>query len=385
MKTRFHLTLAASVLASATLARPAGAVCADTAAQTSEADNDIAAVQACTAGPHGQDQRNVNTSYVEQSFALDSSEWQDRGWNTPCNSTTELEKLVNAGLLFLHGVQFNQDPNQLLFGQSYHSAEQDYFFLGSGDELSGDWHDHFRYQAVDNLSTIPNFVTFAQYLPQHGFNAQDLVQLTCFEFDKGKSPFDTVRVRAADAQERASTLVHEAWHGWENEHDGQSIGTSCGHTQCGSQPTKGSCVHKNECDVFTPHALSGPGAMVGEQHRPIQAAVEFLCDIADTPQDWVPLTVRELASADADVMGTSNFVNGPMPACFAFGFGQHFATCPKSANQCDQALPCAAGSFCNPQSGCCQAIPNTCTVPGGQTCDGSCPCDAPTNCCIILK
>jgi len=372
--------LCAVSLAALGSAGRAHAVCADTAALTSQSDKDISNRIPCGVPGNGNcgDLRTCNTNAIRDAYVLMDDEWAGRGTANFCQSTTELEKIVNAGILALGGVAFNQNQ---LFGSSYHSSESDYLFLTSGHELDGDWHDHLRYQAVDSISSpIPGFIVASQYQPVFG-PAEDLIQTACIVYDTG-SPIDTKRVHQADAPTRAATLVHESWHAWENEH-GQGINTPCGHTQCGSQPTSGSCQSGNECDVFTPHSTANPGNMVNLQHRPWQAATEFLCDIADTPADWVPLTSRELAAANADVFGTSNFVNGPMPACFAFGFGQHFNRCPKQSLQCDQAIHCGSSAFvCNPQSGCCEAIPNSCTISGQQTCDGTCPCDTSTNCCI---
>jgi len=122
-------------------------------------------------------------------------------------------------------------------------------------------------------------------------------------------------------------------------------------------PAGGPCCQGCECDMWTPHNLGPTGSMNDVPHRPYQAAVEFLCDIANTPADFVPLTVREVAAADADVFGVNDFVNGPMPGCFAIDFGLHFGTCSNSANACDQATPCTgANQGCNPQTGCCVTL-----------------------------
>jgi hypothetical protein len=131
--------------------------------------------------------------------------------------------------------------------------------------------------------------------------------------------------------------------------------------------------------------------MNNSQHRPYPAMVEFTCDLVDTPTNiLVPDIVIELAAADADVFGTTDILNGPMPACFGFDFGQHFPKCPLGAGQqCDQAHPCDSGFICSPFSGCCIEPPNQvggqCSIPGGTTCDSVCPCDFSTLCCIVTK
>ncbi len=129
------------------------------------------------------------------------------------------------------------------------------------------------------------------------------------------------------------------------------------------------------------------GFMYTQMHRPYQAETEFACDVANTPQGWVPLIVRELMASDADYYETNDSANGTdptqpaiQPACYAMDFGIHYASCGNQVHQCDESSPCPSGSFCNPLSGCCQETPPSCSIAGLTTCNGTCVCDAPTNC-----
>ncbi|MGH7269184.1 MAG: hypothetical protein ACREJ3_02035, partial [Polyangiaceae bacterium] len=114
-----------------------------------------------------------------------------------------------------------------------------------------------------------------------------------------------------------------------------------------------------------------------------QVMVEFACDLVNSPQDWVPLIVRELAKADAAYLGHNDILNqAPMPACNG-GFGAALVdgVCPNASRQCDQETPCAGGGqVCEPDTGCCVPAP-ACTVAGSPICDGTCACDFTTGCC----
>jgi hypothetical protein len=242
-----------------------------------------------------------------------------------------------------------------------------------------DWHNDFRHQVID---TLPGGA-FAQYVPRTGIFIPDLIQGACRIYDQTAGN-RFARLPSASASFRAESLVHEAWHAWENNR-GLSINTSCGHTFCpgDGHPISASCG-TGECDYWYPHPLDPIGSMGAVLHRPYQAQTEFACDIANTPQSWVFVIVMEQAAADADVYGTTDSINGVQPACYNFNFGQHFPTCPTSSAQCDQAVSCSGGKVCDPQTGCC-TTPPACTVTGESSCDGACICDFTTGCCVPLE
>src|SRR5438874_1558064 len=50
-------------------------------------------------------------------------------------------------------------------------------------------------------------------------------------------------------------------------------------------------------------------------HSPNQVQVEFLCDVADYPQSWVPNSVRLAAKSDANTRASTRFINGPGYFC----------------------------------------------------------------------
>jgi hypothetical protein len=57
-------------------------------------------------------------------------------------------------------------------------------------------------------------------------------------------------------------------------------------------------------------------------HSPNQVQVEFLCDVADQSQSWVPNSVRLRATADANARSAARFINGPGYSCGAFVRGR---------------------------------------------------------------
>jgi hypothetical protein len=50
-------------------------------------------------------------------------------------------------------------------------------------------------------------------------------------------------------------------------------------------------------------------------HSPNQVQVEFLCDLAEFPKTWVPMSVRTTAQADANSRAATRFIKGPGFRC----------------------------------------------------------------------
>ncbi|MGH7269206.1 MAG: hypothetical protein ACREJ3_02145, partial [Polyangiaceae bacterium] len=212
----------------------------------------------------------------------------------------------------------------------------------------------------------------------------DFIGLSCLTFDSPN--FISGGPSTADPAFRAEVMAHEAWHEWEQKHN-RPWDTDCAHERCdGPNPTDHSpfCGSGSECDTWYPHGSSAAGSMNGQMHRPYQVMVEFACDLVNSPQDWVPLIVRELAKADASYLGHNDIMNAaPMPACNG-GYGAALVDglCPNASLQCDQETPCVGGQVCEPDSGCCVPAP-ACSIAGNPSCDGTCACDFTTGCCPI--
>jgi hypothetical protein len=359
----------------------------------------------------------------------------------------------------IYGVNFSRfSPGVPIFvptAESFHgNANSQGLGTGDYDQLalgeSDNFHSGFRDQVLDNLPAPANTITTGQFVPRVA--AVNLIQLSCFMYDTKQGVFasstpgtgpgaQSPNLPLADPANRAATLIHEAWHAWEDQY-GLSIGTGCGHTNCPGDHGIGnaSCGSGSECDIWYPHPIgacpdgsffpqelngvelpfsniglaitecndaltsSAPnydsGYMYGLMHRPYQTENELMCDISNTPTGWVPLIVRELAASNADYFETNNSVSATpnpnpafngfglaavQPACYALNSRQKYAACT-NGTQCDGSLPCTApGTICNPQSGCCQAETVNCTVPFSANCTATNPvcagCDFATNCC----
>ena len=115
--------------------------------------------------------------------------------------------------------------------------------------------------------------------------------------------------------------MHEGWHGWLKK-DNWNNG-SCGGHRClprdpqGNKLPLGACT-VDGCDYFYFHgigayafgALYQTDGTANRFHSPNQVQVEFLCDVADYPQSWVPKSVRQEAKTDADKRASERFING---------------------------------------------------------------------------
>jgi hypothetical protein len=110
--------------------------------------------------------------------------------------------------------------------------------------------------------------------------------------------------------------MHEGWHGWLDKYNWNN-GSVAGH-----RATQGACTAAG-CDYFYFHGVSEYvfGALwetdgtANRFHSPNQVQVEFLCDVADQPQPWVPNSVRLASQNDANTRAAQRFINGPGYRC----------------------------------------------------------------------
>ena len=115
----------------------------------------------------------------------------------------------------------------------------------------------------------------------------------------------------------AGDFMHEGWHAWLRKYNWNN--GSCGGHRC---PPLGACTAPG-CDYFYFHgigayafgALYQTDGTANRFHSPNQVQVEFLCDVADYPQWWVPKSVRQEARTDADKRAAERFINGPGYKC----------------------------------------------------------------------
>lgn len=130
-------------------------------------------------------------------------------------------------------------------------------------------------------------------------------------------PLYNPTVSNANPGSRGGDYQHEGWHAWMDRW-GWDNGSEGGHRP-GPQ---GGCTI-NGCDFFYFHGIGQyafgemwqSNGTASRFHSPNQVQVEYLCDVADLPQSWVPASVRQAARADANTRATQRFINGPGFTC----------------------------------------------------------------------
>jgi hypothetical protein len=265
----------------AALGRGTAQTCAQTSA--SQADKDLWTQHGCW-----QD------FFLWQYSAYDmrGDDWKNRGWNDACNSNLEYPKHWSAAYLLTYGMA---DNNQF----SFHGTED---YRGTAERPTNNYHNRIYHTPSDNNSIFGAWV-FHLIGPNE-------VQTSCPLYDPNVAP-------NANPASRAGDFMHEGWHGW-MEKNNYNNGSCAGH-RCGPI---GNCT-TNNCDYFYFHGIGAYafGAMyqtdgtANRFHSPNQVQVEFLCDVAEYSQSWVPASVKQAAKVDANTRASQRFINGPGYSC----------------------------------------------------------------------
>jgi hypothetical protein len=182
---------------------------------------------------------------------------------------------------------------------SFHGTSD---YRGTAERWGNNYHDSIYHTPVDNNGIFGAWV-------YHFFGSNE-VQTSCPLYDPNVAPNANPASRGGDFQ-------HEGWHGWMDKYNFNN-GSCSGH-RCG--PT-GNCTVAN-CDYFYFHGIGAYafGAMWQNDgtakrfHSPNQVQVEYLCDVSDFPQSWVPASVRQAARVDANQRAAQRFINGPGYSC----------------------------------------------------------------------
>jgi hypothetical protein len=255
------------------------AVCVQSGAST--ADVDLWAQHECW-------QDYINYQY--QAYDLEEEDWGNRGWNDDCNVNYEYPKHWNASYLIDYGLADDND-------NSFHGMID---YENTAKKYDTNYHDNIFHTATDDGGIFGRFVT-------HVFGA-DEIQTAC--------PLYNPSSANANPGSRAGDFMHEGWHAYFYKWDVDN-GPNAGH-----RPSQGAC-NTNSCDYFYFHPISAYvfGAMwendgtANRFHSPNQVQVEFLCDVSDFPQWWIPNSVRIAAASDANARSSSRFINGPGYFC----------------------------------------------------------------------
>lgn len=273
-----HGLAAATLLLAVTAGNDAHAVCVQTSAST--ADNALWNVHGCW-----QD----FFLWQYQAYDMHQNDWGNRGWNAACTRRFEYPKHWNAAYLVTYGLQ---DSNS----QSFHGTVD---YRATGEAPLSQFHPRLRHRPSDRTDI------FGAYQPRSG---RDNLLTAC--------PLYNPAAANSNPASRAGDFMHEGWHGWMARHN-YNNGNVGGH-----RPQQGNCT-VNGCDYFYFHGIGeyAFGAMWQDDgtanrfHSPNQVQVEFLCDVADLPQPWVPMSVRQAAQADANQRAAQRFINGPGYTC----------------------------------------------------------------------
>jgi hypothetical protein len=218
------------------------------------------------------------------SYAIGYYDWASRGLNDACNINKEYAKHWSAAILAEYG---STDDTNCFHGM--------YDYTQTAQKYSTVYHDDIYHTANDATSLNGYFQT-------HWLGA-DEVQTWCPSYDA---------VYGATPGSRAGEFMHEGWHAWQYKY-----GYSISHL-----PTQGNCS-SSSCDWVYFHTVNAyefgemwqNNGTASRFHSPNQVQAEFLCDLADFHQWWVPYSVYSAASSDANQRSTTKFVNGPWYLC----------------------------------------------------------------------
>jgi hypothetical protein len=253
----------------------AGATCDQSAA--TQADRDLWDTHGCW-----QD------FYLWQYRAYDlrGGDWNGRGWNDACNVKLEYPKHWNGSFLLTYGLLDNND-------QSFHGTVD---YRATAEAASSNFHNSIHDSVGDGTDNFGSYSggTVTTYCP--------LYDSTWSNSNPGS---------------RSGDFQHEGWHAWMEKYhwDNGNVG--------GHRPGPTGACTINGCDYFYFHGIGqyAFGAMwqndgtANRFHSPNQVQVEYLCDIADQSQSWVPASVRLAAKTDADTRAAQRFINGPGYSC----------------------------------------------------------------------
>jgi hypothetical protein len=269
------------------------------------------------AGPLGRWEAYIRGNGL---WHLDIADWVDHqaGHNGVGIDTGPYEKMLISAYVVWFGL--NDDPDR-----SWHGT-QDYARLAMAAE--NEYHDSYFRRVSTNVSGGTR--------GRYDWNIfEDAIELTCMMYDNNTGGLYNNPVA------RLSTILHEAWHAWENVHAHTG---GLGHQ---TNPPGGKCVTNKPtdaaCDYFYPHTLDtyrpfGTLHQAGIQsairwlpaeytaaaidpnkfHSPPQVEFEFLCDLADpvtANSAWVTMEIRNAAVMRAGLLASNRFINGVPVQC----------------------------------------------------------------------
>jgi hypothetical protein len=202
-------------------------------------------------------------------FNLQSDHW-DGGWGwTACDPTQAFPKMWNSAYLITYGL------NTSSAGPGH--SDVDYYKWAAGNQHG------FRFEPEDGGGA------YAQAF--WGIFTTDRVEMRCPSFN-----FRT-------AGQRAGTMLHESTHHI----------THWGHQ---SNPPGSNCSEPCSDDWYFHYRNSYPyGSLAGHTHSMVQIQIEYLCDLAEFGEGWVPFMTKVVAQSEANDRMTNRIRNPPGWTC----------------------------------------------------------------------
>jgi hypothetical protein len=207
-------------------------------------------------------------------FNFQSDHW-DEGWGwDSCDPTQAFPKMWDSAYLITYGLRDSS------LGPWH--ADVDYYRWASGNRHG------FRYEPEDASDVYATAYA--------GWFVTDRVEMKCLSFNN----------RMAGV--RAGTMLHESTH--------ITYGSATGVWSHQSNPPGSNCSDNCSDDWFF-HALSsyGYGSLEGHKHSMVQIQIEYLCDLSEFGEWWVPLSTALVAKSEANDRMTNRIRNPPGWTC----------------------------------------------------------------------
>jgi hypothetical protein len=246
-------------------------------------------------------------------FNLQRNHW-DEGWGwDECDPRFAFPKMMNSAFLLTYGLQ------DASLGP-WHS-NRDYYTWASGRR------HRFRYEPEDAGNAVAEAFD--------GFWRTDRVEMKCPAFNN------------MTAGIRAGAMPHESTHViyWRFRHQANTPVSNC--------PIPCS-------DNWFFHALDEYqyGELAGHKHSMNQIETEFLCDLSEFPQPWVPAAIALLARSQSTNIMTNRIRNPPGWTCGTprpLHVPEPPPLCPSGQKCCEPAPP--------PDTGCRLCVPANASCP----------------------
>jgi hypothetical protein len=208
-------------------------------------------------------------AWAKVAFGLVDDSWDGAGRKDPINGNLPYGKMLTSIYLLGYALRDEYIPQ-------WH-ARQDY--EDAARYHDSNYHGPF-YLWFENSNASEALASTGRFL------ARDRTAMRCLLFDRGGASDDPVN--------RASVMVHEAWHHWQYKYNWDTTHQTGGAVAPGSQ---GDWYYQHRSGLFdfgtlwTFNANANPIRF----HSPYQVAIEYDGDIAEYSFSWVPTVVRQQA------------------------------------------------------------------------------------------